>query len=112
MFVMAVSGVVWSVPGVDRKLPDGDTCPEGCVYAGGWTATYEEGGESAYAYGSVSFPEPDPNNYKPYSQLTEEEVLNWVFDALGVDQVVGIQESLYQQVQEKLNPSHANGKPW
>jgi hypothetical protein len=52
---MTVSGVVWSVPGVDRHLPDGDACPEGCVYAGGWTATYEENGESAYAYGSVGF---------------------------------------------------------
>ena len=109
---MTVSGVVWSVPGVDRHLPDGDVCPQGCVYAGGWNATYEENGESAYAYGSVAFPEPDPNNYTPYSQLTEQEVLQWVFDALGVDKVVQIQESLYQRVQEKLNPTHKNGTPW
>ena len=109
---MTVSGVVWSVPGVDRKLPDGDVYPEGCVYAGGWTATYEENGESASAYGSVGFPEPDPNNYTPYSPLTEQEVLKWVFDVLGVDRVVQIQEGLYQQVQEKLNPTHENGTPW
>lgn len=112
LFVMADPAVVWSVPGVDRKLPDGDVCPEGCIYAGGWTAAYEENGASAYAYGSVGFPEPDPNNYTPYSQLTEAEVLQWTFDVLGAEQVASIENSLKAQVQEKLNPTHANGKPW
>jgi len=109
---MAASGVVWTVPGVDRKLPDGDVYPEGCVYAGGWVATYEENGESARILGSVAFSEPDPNNYTPYSQLTEQEVLQWVFDALGVDKVVQIQENLYQEVQAKLHPTQATGTPW
>jgi len=35
-----------------------------------------------------------------------------VFEVLGPDTIVSIQEGLYQQVQEKLHPSHANGKPW
>lgn len=109
---MTVSGVLWSVPRVERRLPDGDACPEGCVYAGSWNATYEENGESARAYGTVNFPEPDPSNYTPYSQLTEQEVLQWVFDTLGVDRVVQIQENLYQQVQEQLHPTHESGTPW
>lgn len=109
---MADPVVVWSVPGVDRKLPDGDVCPEGEVYAGGWTATYEKDGQSAYAYGSVGFPAADPDNYVPYSQLTEAEVLQWIFDILGPEQVTSIEEGLKNQVAEALNPSHANGVPW
>lgn len=109
---MADPIVVWAVPGVDRKLPDGDVCPEGQVYAGGWTATYEKDGQSAYAYGSVGFPEPDPDNYTPYSELTEAEVLEWIFNILGDEQVASIENGLKTQVEEKLNPTTANGKPW
>ena len=109
---MADPTVVWAVPGVDRKLPDGDVCPEGQVYAGGWTATYEKDGQSAYAYGSVGFPEPDPDNYTPYSELTEAEVLEWIFNILGDEQVASIENGLKTQVEEKLNPTTANGKPW
>lgn len=109
---MADPVVVWDIPGVDRKLPDGDTCPEGQVYAGGWTAYYEKDGESASAYGSVGFPEPDPDDYTPYSELTKEQILDWTFAILGQEQVDAIENSLKAQVDEKLNPSTANGKPW
>lgn len=109
---MANNTVQWQVGNLDRSLPDGDQYPEGKVYSAGWYATYEENGESAYAYGSVGFGEADPQHYTPYSQLTQEEVLQWVFETLGPDAVVSIQESLYKQVQEKLNPTHASGVPW
>lgn len=109
---MADSVVVWGVPGVDRRLPDGDVCPEGAVYAGGWTATYTKDGATANAYGSVGFSDPDPENYKPYDQLTEAEVLQWIFDVLGEDQVAAIEASLKSQVEQQLNPTHANGAPW
>lgn len=103
---------VWSVVNLERKLPDGTVPPDGQVYTAHWTVTLEDQGESAGAYGSVGFGDPDPSNYTPYDQLTEAEVLQWVFDALGVDQVVTIQEGLYNQIQQKLNPTSASGTPW
>jgi hypothetical protein len=102
----------WAIANLERKLPDGNTPPDGQVYTAHWTASLEDQGESAGAYGSIGFGDPDPGNYTPFDQLTEEEVLQWVFDALGVDQVVSIQEALYQQLQEKLNPTSAAGVPW
>lgn len=102
----------WKIANLERKLPDGNTPPDGQVYTAHWTVNLEEQGESASAYGSIGFGDPDPGNYTPFDQLTEEKVLEWVFDALGVDQVASIQEALYQQIQQKLNPTSASGVPW
>jgi hypothetical protein len=107
-----MSAPTWAIATLERKLPDGTTPPDGQVYTAHWTVSLEENGESASAYGSVGFGDPDPSGYTPFNQLTEEKVLEWVFDALGVDQVVSIQESLNQQIQEKLNPTSAAGVPW
>jgi hypothetical protein len=102
----------WDIAQLERHLPDGDTCPDGAVYTAHWTASLEEDGESASAYGSVGFGDPDPATFVPFSQLTKEEVLNWVFEALGPDQVVTIQEGLYNQIQQKLHPTSEAGVPW
>jgi hypothetical protein len=102
----------WNIAQLERHLPDGDTCPDGAVCTAHWTASLEENGESASAYGSVGFSDPDPATFVPFSDLTKEEVLNWVFDALGVDQVISIQEALSQQIQQKINPTSEAGVPW
>jgi hypothetical protein len=38
--------------------------------------------------------------------------VNWVLSALGVDQVVSIEEALHNQIQQKTNPTSAAGVPW
>ncbi len=102
----------WAIVNLERHLPDGDTCPDGAVYIAHWTASLEQDGQSASAYGSVGLGEPNPNSFTPFSSLTEEQVLTWVFETLGVDQVVAIEESLYNQVQQEINPTSAAGVPW
>jgi hypothetical protein len=107
-----MANTVWAIANLERHLPDGDTCPDGAVYTAHWTASLEESGETASAYGSVGFGEPDPASFTPFSELTEEQVVNWVLAVLGADQVVSIEESLHNQIQEKLNPTDASGVPW
>ena len=107
-----MANTVWAIANLERHLPDGDTCPDGAVYTAHWTASLEENGETASAYGSVGFGAPDPASFTPFSELTEEKVVNWVLSTLGVDQVVSIEESLYNQIQQKLNPTDASGVPW
>jgi hypothetical protein len=102
----------WAIANLERHLPDGDTCPDGAVYTAHWTASLEQDGKSASAYGSVGFGDPNPDSFTPFSSLTEEQVLTWVFETLGVDQVVTIEESLYNQVQQEINPTSAAGVPW
>ena len=107
-----MANATWNVVNMERHLPDGETCPDGAVYTVHWTASLSEGSETAYTYGSIGLGDPDPASFVPYDQLTKEEVVNWVFATLGVDRVVEIEESLYNQLQQKLHPTSAVGIPW
>lgn len=107
-----MANAAWDVATMERRLPDGETCPDGAVYVVHYTVNLTEDGETAGAYGSVGLGDPDPESFTPYSELTKEEVINWVFSALGPDQVVATEEALHNQIQQKLNPTSANGVPW
>lgn len=102
----------WSIANLERKLPDGDTPPDGQVYIAHWTVSLEDQGETAGAYGSVGFSDPDPSDYTPFDELEEEQVIEWVKEALGEEQVASIASGLTAQIQEKLNPTRAAGLPW
>ena len=103
---------IWSVVNLEHNLPDGDTPPKGQVTIAHWTATLEDQGETASAYGSVGFGDPEADDYIPYDQLTEIQVLQWVFDTLGSEQVTAINDGLANQIEQKLNPPTASGLPW
>lgn len=107
-----MANVTWDIATMERHLPDGDTCPDGAVYTVHWTASLEEDGETASAYGSIGLGDPDPSSFVPFDQLTKEQVVNWVLAALGVDQVVSIEEALHNQIQQKLHPTSSAGVPW
>ena len=107
-----MSSVTWDIAQLERHLPDGNTCPDGAVYTIHWTASLEESGEVASTYGSIGLGDPDPGSFTPYNQLTKSQVLGWLMAALGVDTIVTIEESLNNQIQQKLNPTSAPGTPW
>jgi hypothetical protein len=107
-----MSAPTWAIATLERKLPDGTTPPDGQVYTAHWTVNLEDQGESAGAYGSVGFGDPDPNNYTPFDQLTEDQVIGWVKATLGDEQVAAIETALAEQIQQKLNPTSAAGVPW
>ena len=52
-------------------------------------------------YGSCSFA-PPTENFTPYDQLTEQQVLDWCF-ANGVDQAA-IEANVSLQIQNQINP--------
>jgi len=107
-----MANTVWDIAQLERHLPDGDTCPDGAIYTVHWTASLEEDGETAGAYGSIGLGAPDPSSFVPFNQLTKEEVVGWVLSALGVDQVVAIEESLHNRIEQRLHPTSAAGVPW
>jgi len=107
-----MANTTWDIAQLERHLPDGETCPDGAIYTVHWTASLEEDGETAGTYGSIGLGDPDPDSFVPFDQLTKEEVVDWVLSALGVDQVVSIEEALHNQIQQKLHPTSAVGVPW
>jgi hypothetical protein len=75
----------WNIAQLERHLTDG------AVYTGHWTVSLD---------------------FTPYDELTKEQVVGWVKDALGEEQVTSVEESLANQIQKKLNPTDASGIPW
>ncbi len=96
----------WNIAQLERHLSDG------AVYTAHWTVNLQDQSESASAYGSVGFSDPDPTNFTPYDQLTKEQVIGWVKDALGEEQVASIATALETQIEQKLHPTNAQGIPW
>ena len=91
----------WKIVQLDRKTADG------FVTTAHWTVTATDGDFSASAYGSVGF---SGELTTPYADLTEEQVLGWVW-ASGVDKDA-TEASLAAQIELQKNPVTATGVPW
>ena len=95
----------WAIANLERETADG------FVFTAHYTISANDGTYSSSAYGSVGFERPD--NLIPFDDLTEDQVIGWVKEALGGDEkVTEIQAALQQQLDEKHAPSKASGTPW
>lgn len=68
----------------------------------GLTAT-SDNGTTASAIGTKKISNPDPENYTPYDQLTEEIVVGWL-QAEGVDSDE-LKQGLDKEIEEKEKPT-------
>ena len=76
-----------------------------------WRVSAVDGDYSASAYGTCGFtPDPDAEDFKPYAQVTEAEVLDWCW-AGGVDKDE-TEASLETQIEAQKTPATATGTPW
>lgn len=96
--------IAWSISQLDRNTADGG------VTVAHWNVTAVDGEHSASAYGTAGFtPDASTPGFKPYNQLTEADVLAWVWGS--VDKAAA-EASLTQQIEAKKNPITLNGLPW
>ena len=73
------------------------------VLSAGWRLIGVDGEYSSAAYSTVSFPQPEEGGaYTPYADLTEEQVLGWVWEN-GVDKDAA-EASVTEQVANLVNP--------
>jgi hypothetical protein len=83
----------------------------GGVTVAHWNVSAVDGDYSASAYGTAGFtPDASAPDFVPYANLTEAEVLAWVW-ASGVDKDAA-EASLAQQIEAQKNPVTLNGLPW
>lgn len=100
----------WKIAGM-KRLTD-----NGLVIEATYIFNAQEGNVLDRKVGSLTFSgSPEEPGFVPYSALTEEIVLGWVYDALG-SQKTQIETDVTTRVTERYNEQqnnpYSNGVPW
>ena len=98
----------WTISTLEHNTADGG------VIVAHWRVTEEETvGENTYSassYGTCGFtPDPSASDYIAYADLTEADVLGWVWAEVDQD---AIEAGLTANIDEQKNPTTADGVPW
>ena len=102
----------WKILTLESNTADGG------VTAAHWHVSAEEtvgtGDDAvtytASSYGSCGFiPDSSADGFVSYADLTEAQVLNWVWDAIDKD---SIEASLTAKIEADKNPVSDTGVPW
>jgi len=96
--------ITWTIAQLDRETSDG------FVFTAHYRVDADNGTYTAGAYGSLGFERPD--TLIPFSELTQEEVLGWVKEALTEEKVDEIEAALSTNISEQVSPTKASGVPW
>lgn len=98
----------WTISSLDRSLPDG------MVLTAHWRVSATDGDASGTVYGTQSFAAKDPSDptFIPYDSLTEAQVIGWVKDEMGAEQVAAHEANVQAQIDAQKNPVSAAGVPW
>lgn len=97
--------ITWSITQMQAKPTEGSYTD--VVVTASWQCTASEvSGGTPYAAsnnGAVSFPMPS-GSFTPYDQLTQEQVLGWVFTEIGDELKLAIEANVQTQVANQINP--------
>lgn len=78
-----------------------------------WTLTGTDGTYSASVYGSQGVSLDPAAPFIPYADLTEAQVIGWVQDAMGAEQVAALEANVATQIENQINPPVVNPPlPW
>lgn len=98
----------WTIANLDYTLP------ECCVTTVHWRVSKTDGDHTGSVYGTITLPHKDHNapDFVPYQNLTEAQVIQWVKDEMGGNQVAAYEAAVQAQIDKQINPSTASGLPW
>ena len=98
---MAVS-YQWNVQQMDAYPElDGET---DVVFTVHWTLTGTDGTYTAGVYGSVGVTVDPDAPFTPYADLTQAQVIGWVQNALGAEQVAAYEANVATQIADQIDP--------
>jgi hypothetical protein len=96
--------ITWSIDTCEHEVSTGG------ITVAHWRANAVDGDYSAGAYGSAGFtPDADAPDFKPYDQVTEAEVLAWVWGSVDKDET---ESNLAKQIEDQKSPKTETGLPW
>ena len=94
----------WTIANLERNTADGG------VVVAHWRVTAEDGDYTASAYGTCGFqPDASAPDFIPYADLTEADVLGWVWQSVDKD---ATETALAAKIEADKNPTSTTGLPW
>jgi hypothetical protein len=93
--------ITYKIDNLERQTSDG------LVITAHWRVDAVDGEHTAGAYGSVGFTRGD--DFIPFEELTETQVIDWVKAQLDVEQ---IESNLANQIEALKEPKSVSGLPW
>jgi hypothetical protein len=90
----------WIISGLVAKIQDGEL--ENIIETVHYRYQATDGEHTADVYGSVGLEAPD-DNFKPFEEVTEADVIAWLESKLDVE---AMQEGLSKQLDAIANPTH------
>jgi hypothetical protein len=102
----------WGIVQLDA-YPEKDGLTD-VVFTVHWNLTGDDGeGNTGYAYGSVGVTLDEGGGYTPYAELTQEQVVGWVQESLGEEQVASLESGIANQIEKQINPTVVTPSlPW
>lgn len=93
---------IWTVTQMDcYPEVDGE---QDVVFTVHWDCTETEGEYSGRVYGTVGVTLDAEAPFTPYADLTQDQVIVWVKDALGAETVAATEANVAQQIANQKNP--------
>lgn len=74
------------------------------VFTVHWSLNATDGTYNGSVYGTVGVTLDPDAPFTPYADLTESQVVGWVQDALGDEQVAAYEANVAQQIANQINP--------
>jgi hypothetical protein len=74
------------------------------VFTVHWRVNAIDGTYNATSYGTVGVTYEAGTSYTPYADLTQAQVVGWVQDAMGLEQVAEIEAALATNIANQVNP--------
>jgi hypothetical protein len=94
----------WTIPTTEYETATGG------ITVAHWRISAVDGDFTASAYGTAGFtPDATSPDFKPYDQVTEAEVLDWVWASVDKDET---EANLATQIEAQKTPVTAAGTPW
>ena len=75
-----------------------------CVFAAHWTLSGTDGTYIGSVYGSSNIILNQNGYYIPYEDLTKDQVVSWVKNALGEEEVTKYETNIEKKIADQVNP--------
>jgi hypothetical protein len=75
------------------------------VFTVHWTLSATDGTYTGSVYGSIGVALTEGGTFTPFADLTKAQVIGWVHNAMGEEQVAACEASVAGQIESQINPS-------